>query len=675
VDKEDHPILICMGAPGTGKSRLAQSVGSWLQDCSNKELGDCARNDSLSVHITFNNDTKYDTHQNLDGKCASGSLGSRALASYFGINWMKLCRYVDVKFMQLHLCLEVIVDHHRRSKGLNDTDTPTILYLAVDDVGSVVRNDAFLNDMIRSLSQMLITPPPNSFFVTLVTGTTYNPVVAMLRKRTCPFVHLPVPLLPLEEVESIFRGNKDAVSQYVGNPLFSLLLADIGGVPRVLEWLWKYLQKHESGEGTGGQDDIIALARSHVMHTYGVQYGNIMGGGSALVALVKALFLRHDVLPEGTVPGLGQTTYGELERSGRIILSYVQDPGNNAGATTSRRVYMPLMALQEMLDYLPSSLKSQLVHIFQISQTWQGWEEFNIRYDALLCSLYTWEEENEVSVPLSDYYRGAKLSPDLNDLSLLLSPRLHYVFKKAPHQFPETDTDREEMKKEAVKGKIVLNAAGSKCDGLALNDAQRGGGGDRIQIARLMHMKHTEAKQTTLNLNGDEIKNQLLSGEKVVEENLSIPVANIVNVILSNRKLTKANEINWGERKRCVVVSENQVGGFYGSSFPDRAKVLKLQKTRANNNAKRNTSTTTPPATSSSQAAISQSSSSTVTGEHRSREAKVIPAVSRSSSSRDPSTLEQCGYFCDGFQADEEEEEELVQTTGRKRTGVFTRGA
>jgi len=81
-----------MGAPGTGKSRLAQSVGSWLQDCSNKELGDCARNDSLSVHITFNNDTKYDIHPNLDGKYATCSLGSRALASYFGMDGAVSCR-------------------------------------------------------------------------------------------------------------------------------------------------------------------------------------------------------------------------------------------------------------------------------------------------------------------------------------------------------------------------------------------------------------------------------------------------------------------------------------------------------------------------------------------------------------------------------------------------------
>jgi hypothetical protein len=152
-----------VGAPGTGKSRLAQSVGCWLQDCSNKELGECAEKDTLSVHITFNNDSKYDIHRNLDGKYATCSLGSRALASYFGSNWRKLCDVVDVKFMPLDLCLEVIVDHHRRSKGPNDSDTPTILYLAVDDVGSVVRND----------------------------------------------VHLPVPKLPLEEVESIFRGNKD----------------------------------------------------------------------------------------------------------------------------------------------------------------------------------------------------------------------------------------------------------------------------------------------------------------------------------------------------------------------------------------------------------------------------------------------------------------------------------
>jgi hypothetical protein len=578
-DKQSHPILICMGAPGTGKSRLAQSVGSWLKDCSNKELADCAEKDTLSVHITFNSDTKYMTDAHLGGKSASGSLGSRALASYFGINWRKLCHVVDVKFMKLDLCVEVIVEHHRRSMGLNDTDTPTILYLAVDDVGRVVQYDDFLNDMINELGQMLITPPPNSFFVTLVTGTIYNPVVARLRESTHPHFNLPVPLLPLEEVESIFRGNKDAVSQYVDNPLFSLLLADIGGVPRVLEWLWTYLQKHERrGEGTGSQDDIIALARSHVMHTYGVQYGNSMGGGSALAALVKALFLRHDVHPENTVPGLGQTTYGELERSGRIILSYVQDPGN-AGATELRRVYMPLMALQQMLGDLPLSLSSQLFHLFEISQTWQGWEEFNIRYDALLCSLHTWGEENEVSVPLSDYYRGAKLSPDLNDLSLLLSSRKSYEYIESSHLFPETDTDREEMKKKAVEGKIVLNAAGSKCDGLALNDARRGGGGGvRIQIARLMHMKHTKVKKTTLNLNGKQIIKQLRLGEKVVKENLSIPVDNIVNVILSNRKLTKAKKIKWDKRKRSVVVSETQFGGFYGSSFPDRAKVLKLLK-------------------------------------------------------------------------------------------------
>jgi hypothetical protein len=407
VDKEDHPILICMGAPGMGKSHLAQSVGSWLKDCSNKELADCACKDTLSVHITFNSDTKYNTHPQFESKYATRSLGSRALASYFGIDWMKLCEIVDIEFIRLELCLEVIVKHHRRSKGLNDTDTPTILYLAVDDVENVVKNDFFLNDMIRALTQTLITPPPNSFFVTLVTGTTYNPVVAMLRKRNCPFVPLRVPLLPLEEVESIFRGNKDAVSQYVDNPNFSLLLADIGGIPRVLEWLWTYLhlQKHDgSGAGTGdqgrqaAQDAIIARARAHIMDEYGETYGDSGGEGGALVALVKAVFLRRDVYPEDIVcPGLGQATYGELESSGRIILSYT---------TFARKVYMPLMALEQMRTSLPSSLNSRLLDLFQNSGTRRGWEEFNMTYDALLCSLYTWEEEKEVSVPLSDFYRG-----------------------------------------------------------------------------------------------------------------------------------------------------------------------------------------------------------------------------------------------------------------------------
>jgi hypothetical protein len=173
---------------------------------------------------------------------------------------------------------------------------------------------------------------------------------------------------------------------------------------------------------------------------------------------------------------------------------------------------------------------------------------------------------------------GAKLSPDLDYfLVLLLSPHISYGTIKSRHMFPETDTDREQIKKEAVEGKIVVNA---ECDGLALNDA-KDRNGRRIQIARLMHnMKHTQGKETTLNLNGKQIKKQLLSGEKVVEENLSIPVDNIVNVILTDRQLTKANEIKWDERKRSVVVSENQFGGFYCSSFPDRAKVLKRQKIR-----------------------------------------------------------------------------------------------
>ena len=99
------------------------------------------------------------------------------------------------------------------------------------------------------------------------------------------------------------------------------------------------------------------------------------------------------------------------------------------------------------------------------------------------------------AVPLTEFYRGARVSGDLSNTSLLLSPDRSYDVYRATSRFPVTQSDEtrdafDTSFKQLEEGSIILNAEGAKCDILAKTEAVNKDGA-QMQLLRAMHMKHT----------------------------------------------------------------------------------------------------------------------------------------------------------------------------------------
>ena len=464
-DKENNRLLIAFAAPGTGKSRLAQSLPDALKTCGDPELETLARNDTLTILISFNGDTKYD--ENFD-KSASSSIGVRALASYFGFPWDVLMREPFVSKITLKMCLETILKHHRRD--FPEGAPETVLYLAVDDVGGIIPGALsggddkgegliFLKQITNSLGVLLITSPPGCFFVSVLTGTIFVPVTDILRASSHPYAVLGVPLLPFDEVEALL-SNRDIIDlppEYLDAPEFLRLVADIGGVPRVVEWFLEFLDKNAAGKPF--ETVLISRARGHIEAAFSARFKMV---SSHISAIVRTFILRSPVDISHVVTPGSKLTYGDLEAMGSIFLEYDEFISKHV-------VVIPLIALQSWNKQLPHGRFSNALHKLMMMLnndkfTWQNWEEFCVYYDILLCSMHSQEDregDGDGTVLLKDFYRGALVSKDLKGLSLVL-PRSHtYEVYKAKNRFPETRRGYKGTLEHALGGNIILNAAGA----------------------------------------------------------------------------------------------------------------------------------------------------------------------------------------------------------------------
>eukprot|EP00808_Paulinella_micropora_P023345 g53611.t1 len=161
LDKEKQPHLICFATAGTGKSRLAQEALPLLQKhVEHRELRALLRNSTVSVHVTFNGDTKFNQWDRESG--AEAALSVRTLASYFGVQITSLH---FLRTIELRTALDCILLDFRRRRSLAQ-DSPVAFYLAVDDMGQTLLPAdnakvarSFLKDISNAAGSWLLGPP------------------------------------------------------------------------------------------------------------------------------------------------------------------------------------------------------------------------------------------------------------------------------------------------------------------------------------------------------------------------------------------------------------------------------------------------------------------------------------------------------------------------------------
>eukprot|EP00808_Paulinella_micropora_P030034 g48185.t1 len=460
LDKEKQPHLICFATAGTGKSRLAQDALPLLQKyVENRELCALLQNSAVSVHVTFNGGTKVDLWDRENG--AQAALSARILASYFGLEIESL-RFL--RRIELRTALDCILLDFRRRRSLAQ-DSPVVFYLAIDDAGQTLLKDvenaqaarSFLKDISNAAGSWLLRPPRSVFPITLITGTTAQAIGSILSTESShPYVSLPVPLLPLNESDAILR--ELGLEDWANDGQVQQLLADIGGLPRLLEVLFSSLQELVE-KGQRPTNASWATVQRALMTFVEQRTGHL--NEEVVHAIVRAALTRETVTNEDVAHG--QQTWGDLERCGAVFLREQKQGG--------MVVEVPYLIIEGKVRNLKKRRLPDVVEaLFRVPEPrfweWRTWEKFNALFDGATASLLAQREgEGSQTVSVARFYRGALVDPAIAKWEFGLSPRVE--FQTCEKRFPETSTRPSNQGKEFSwrAGEVsVMNADGAKAD-------------------------------------------------------------------------------------------------------------------------------------------------------------------------------------------------------------------
>eukprot|EP00808_Paulinella_micropora_P017264 g661.t1 len=459
LDKEKQPHLICFATAGTGKSRLAQETLSLLQKhVEHRELRALLRNSTVSVHVTFNGDTKFNQWDRESG--AEAALSVRTLASYFGVQITSLH---FLRTIELRTALDCILLDFRRRRSLAQ-DSPVAFYLAVDDVGQTLLPAdnakvarSFLKDISNAAGSWLLGPPRSVFPITLMTGTTAQAITSILATESShPYVSLPVPLLSFNESDAMLR--ELGLEEWANDGQGQQLLADIGGLPRLLEILFSSLQTLvEMGQRPTNASWATV---QHALMTFVKQRtGHVEE--EVVHAIVRAALTRETVTNEDVAHG--QQTWGDLESCGAVFLREQKQGG--------MVVEVPYLIIEGKVRNLRKRRLPDVVEaLFRVPEPrfweWQTWEKFNALFDGATAWLLAQREgKGSQTVSVARFYRGALVDPAIANWEFGLSPRVE--FQTCEKRFPETSTRPSHQGKEFSwrAGEVsVMNADGAKAD-------------------------------------------------------------------------------------------------------------------------------------------------------------------------------------------------------------------
>jgi hypothetical protein len=567
-DKELNPLLTCLGAPGTGKSSLAERGLKMLSCSKNSDLKKLLNNNPLAIHITFNSDSKFGMNDGTKG--AEWAISIRLLSSYFRISiselYPKLIHYSVTVLQTLYF----IEKHHRLYFHI-PINKCLLVYIAVDDVDNILNDKVsdvkmrrnFLKEVTNILGTLLTLSVDRLFFVTLLTGTIHEDIKRIMSKSSHPYENLPVELLSYENmVEMAHKSLKN--KKYVANDKFKRLLCEIGGIPRLCSVVFDILNSYKHYDPY-----LLKTARRKAFKIIEKRYNVPNDYISFMSEVIWSAITRNAVqINKQIKPGV-ETTYGDLQENGVIFLQRTEDDSsledNVDGDGTGYTVCIPTIMLKHWLDngrpVMTPFLKAIRI-MFETAENckhWKDWEMFNVHYDVVLSEAY--REFGEVS--FKDYYRGALISESIINEKFKVSPASVSVlpFK---YRFPQSNINLWNSGFEQLikQSSASINAAGAAIDAIAANESTSIA--DNATFIRSFQMKHTiDANLVDLCLIEKEFKeNDRLIGDLSVH--LGRKLSNI-NILFSNRNQKVGS--GFSSTGKRVIVTSKHLKNFYGATF------------------------------------------------------------------------------------------------------------
>lgn len=419
-----------------GKSRFLQelpkSFKSFVEQ--NLELDADFRStisNAIFINITFGNGTPYTEH---DVKMQmEEALCSRILPQFF----------LDVD-AYMESSVSVRLEH-----SLKLISNGNAIILGVDEVNKVYEaNQEGFKELFRLLGGLMCRFKP--LFVPILAGTVIRPIEDVVTKSMHPPRSIPLPLLSNQSCKSIIMSKGPewlSRVEFHDNKELALLINDIGGHPRALEFLFNALTLFDP-KRIDSYKLIHSQLRSLLIQRYKV----------STAPLCKAIAYQYlqKTLKQGeliTFVEDGQTTWISLQEKGIIQLTEV-----NSGIYT---VNVPPIFVSCYMATGASPMSNFWLPTEERSFWWQDWELFVRDYFQFRFLLFWYVAGSVVS--LEEFFRGGDVHVDENDRKLqfiLPEEATTICTKNLERRFPETSSDIPDLYC------FALNASGASSDAL-----------------------------------------------------------------------------------------------------------------------------------------------------------------------------------------------------------------
>jgi hypothetical protein len=255
TDKNNHPLFLVLSGAGTGKSRLLDEFQSLCVSAlanSSPELSGKIK-DAYVFKVNFENGVSSDTFTE-----GGHSIGSRMLYQLTSESWPTFSQNPKARVLPDAVLTQLA---RIENKKLSDM---TILLL-VDGMQELPHEASSkqtkfytalkaISDLVNGNSKSKEYP----FVIACCSAIFHNPVSSMLAGSNQRRVD--VVLSPL--------NGRTIFSEYIEDPLISLLVDDMGGHGRALEALWITLSRYEFNIQNCSMDDLMISLRGELSSRY-----------------------------------------------------------------------------------------------------------------------------------------------------------------------------------------------------------------------------------------------------------------------------------------------------------------------------------------------------------------------------------------------------------------------
>ncbi|PKY48124.1 hypothetical protein RhiirA4_463605 [Rhizophagus irregularis] len=313
VDRNCHPIGLATGAPGVGKTRFLLECVNHLRE----KYPEFLKNLVDVVVISYNNgNLPSDLDKQLD---VEKSLSLRLLHATFVDPIRGFDDFAnDLKKAEIdiNITFKFALTIVRKGLGIQLTDN-WLIVIAIDEFNKILthfENDTgrrFLSKLSQILGSVMCNPPEHTTVVGLMAGTMVVAINSIFRESSHDRISMCLSPLNIYERTEILLALDRFPPEWRTCREFRVSLADVGGLPRLLEAFILKCQEYVNNEvlikNWPYKDEIMPAVKQYAKSHY------LAGARQFTVKLIEDTILQTPVNREDVIDSTGgTTTYGDL---------------------------------------------------------------------------------------------------------------------------------------------------------------------------------------------------------------------------------------------------------------------------------------------------------------------------------------------------------------------------